>query len=411
VWCLSLWLRIATPSEARALAESMSCWKLFGGKSQVTKAAEQWEAHAAEVAGTESIFHRLGKDLNEEARVKAVALARSQYDQQPTGGWIEKTGRKIDRTGFLEALFNLFFKPGQFDLFVLLALVSALLHMTLFGSWCYENLTNEATLEEIPALGWAATFANDVAVRLTTMFLAGHVLFLAAILHVFVAGEVIPLTPSYCLLMLVSVVIGGPTCAFAVSAHCEERARHKAVVALRHHERQSALADSMQWVYLIALAVVASVTTAAFGEPSLNPALVGFDVQHLVYFLVWPLDLVLRGSWLTQFHMIFVVDWVGIFIFGILHAVYSQAGDVEGEAPPPGLLGAPEGYDLFLRCVIVLVGAFPNPYLGLAFYLLLDTRHKALNPLLPDCTDSLLGNRAPRAMATWQARERGTNLL
>ncbi len=386
-------------------------WNPFSWRTAVQRKALEWEERAAEVGGADGLFRQLGTDLNEEARVKAMAIARSQYEQQPVGGWIEKTGRKIDRTGVFEGLFNLFFRPGQFDLFVLLALVSALAHVMLLGSWVLEGLSEGMYMDDLYMAAKDSVAANDTTIRLATMFLAGHALLLVVVLHVLIAGEVTPLTPLYSLLMLVAVVVGGPTCALALSAHCEELARHKAAVALRHHERQAYLADSMQWVYLVALALIAAATTAAFGAPSLDPTFVGFDLGSFLYFYLWPLDLAYSSTWLTRFSAIFVADWAGVLLFGLLHALYSQAGDVEGEAPPPSLLGAAEGYDLLVRIVLILVGAFPNPYLGLGLYLLLDTRHKANFPLMPDCTASLLGNRAPRAMATWQAREQGSQLL
>jgi len=182
-------------------------------------------------------------------------------------------------------------------------------------------------------------------------------------------------------------------------------------VALRHHERQASLADSMPWVYRVGLAVVASATALAFGTPALNPAVVGFSPLNLAAFYAWPLEVAASADWLTRLSASLVVDWVGVFLFGVVHAVYSQRGDVEGEGPPPGLLGASDGYDLLMRWGILLLGAFPNPYVGLALYLLLDMRHKAHVPLMPDCAATLLGNRAPRAMSAWKAREHAVSHL
>lgn len=336
-------------------------WSIFKRKTQAQKAAEKWEQHAAEVGGADVLFRQLGKDLNEEARVKAVAIAKSQYEQQPLGGWIEKTGRKVDRTGFFENMYNLLFRPGQFDLFVFLALLSALLHSMLIGSWVYDYLSESGDPALMVSTGMESFTANDTATRLATMYVAGHALCIAVLLHVWVAGEVTPLVPPYGLFMVIATVVGGPTCALCVSAHCEEVARHTASVALRHHERQASLADSMQWVYLVGLAVVASATALAFGTPALNPAVVGFSPLNLAAFYAWPLEVAASADWLTRLSASLVVDWVGVFLFGVVHAVYSQRGDVEGEGPPPGLLGASDGYDLLMRWGILLLGAFPNP--------------------------------------------------
>jgi hypothetical protein len=128
----------------------MPSWWPFW-KSAVQRKAEEWEQRAAESGAVDGLFRRLGTDLNEEARVKAMAIARSQYDKQPEGGWISKTGRKHVE-GFFEALFNLFV-PGQVNLFMQLALLSSLAHVTLLGSWVLSELT-EGTSE--------GTYVNDL---------------------------------------------------------------------------------------------------------------------------------------------------------------------------------------------------------------------------------------------------------
>lgn len=389
----------------------MPSWWPFW-KSAVQRKAEEWEQRAAESGAVDGLFRRLGTDLNEEARVKAMAIARSQYDKQPEGGWISKTGRKHVE-GFFEALFNLFV-PGQVNLFMQLALLSSLAHVTLLGSWVLSELTegtSEGTyVNDLYDAAMSTATASDTSIRLGTMYLAGHVLVLVVVLHVLLAGEVTPLTPLYSLLMLVAVVVGGPACALALSAHCEELARHKAAVAMHHQERQALLADGMQWVYLVALALIAAATTAALGLPSLDPT-DGLDLVAFLTFYLWPLGLIFTSGWLSRLSAIFVVDWVGLFFFGLLHAFYSQSADNEGEAPPPPLLGVAPGYDLHVRLAFLCAFAFPNPYLGVALYLVLDSRHKARFPLLPDCTAALFGNRPPRAMATWQAREQGSQLI
>ena len=70
----------------------MPSWGPFW-KSAVQRKAEEWEQRAAESGAVDGLFRRLGTDLNEEARVKAMAIARSQYDKQPEGGW--RSGRPI----------------------------------------------------------------------------------------------------------------------------------------------------------------------------------------------------------------------------------------------------------------------------------------------------------------------------
>jgi len=42
--------------------------------------------------------------------------------------------------------------------------------------------------------------------------------------------------------------------------------------------------------------------------------------------------------------------------------------------------------------------------LGLTLYLLLDSRARAIHPLLPACSGGIKGVKPPRAMATWEAR-------
>lgn len=384
----------------------------------MTKAAEKWETQIVSADYvSESLFRDLGKDLTEEARVKAIALARSQYDQQSVGGWIEKTGRKYDRTGFCDA-FGALFKPGAFDLYVVLAIAAALAHMSLLGDFVFVE--SGGGLTGMLSSAYYAVTVNDTAARLATMYVAGHLLWLLAVSHVLIAGEMRPHAGIYAALMVVCVVVGGPACALALSTHCVEHARSKTagvaageLLSIRWAERRAFYSDCMQWVYLIGFAAVVALTTAAFGAPALDPRLVGIDLGAIARFYAWPLELIEDVSlpsdlqWLAPATLICALDWLAIFGYGLALAVSAQLD----EDATTGLLGVPARFDMLLRVAIILLLAFPNPYVGLAAYMLLDTRHYAPHPLLPDCTGALQGHDPPRAMATWKAREAGSGWM
>ena len=235
---------------------------------------------------------------------------------------------------------------------------------------------------------------------------------LAKLIHGCIGSKVQKFTPFHLPLMLVCVVIGGPTCAIAVSAHCEEHARLKAELlnTKQHHylpkdelvETKAEISDAMQWIWLLVLAVTVAGSASAYGSSSLmaDPTDGSRDTTAVLLYIFWPIDLarVATLTWLTPLTGALIVDWFGVLLVSLLIA--SADGSQEGG----GLLGVAKDLDVMMRCGLVFACSFPTPYVGLALYLMLDTRQKAANPLLPPFTGGLRGPQKPRAMTAWQAR-------
>uniref|UniRef100_A0A7S2GRW1 Uncharacterized protein n=1 Tax=Haptolina brevifila TaxID=156173 RepID=A0A7S2GRW1_9EUKA len=353
-----------------------------------------------------SIFRNLGSNLSEEARVRAAAIEKQQ---QAMGGFLTQQGRVRDSTidTALKSLYDMISMPGHFDGFVALAVLSIFLHLILIASWVLTDY-GRGGVDGMLARSLGVLTLNDTTTRLATMYVAGHVLLLAIVIHACVGSEVRHYTPLYSPLMLVCTVIGGPACAMAVNAHCEEQARLKVqkridlgdIPTAEVEEQRGAVADCMQWIYLCVLAVVAFASLSAFGTAALDPRDGDIDQQALIFYYAWPYDL-LRSStreWLTPLTALIIADWVGVWLFSMLNAA---ADHRHGSMP---LLGISESFDLFLRLLFVLITALPSPHIGLTLYQLLECRAKALHPLLPSCSGGIRGPLQPRAMATWQAR-------
>jgi len=353
-----------------------------------------------------SIFRNLGSNLSEEAKVRALAIEKSQ---RVTGGWGTQQGRIRESTleSAMKSLYEMISEPGHLDGYVVLAAISIFVHVMLLASWV---LVDYDGVDQLVARSVGALTATDTAARLATMFTCGHVLWLVVVFHTCIGSEVAQYTPLYGPLMLVCLVIGGPACALAVNAHCEEQARLKVqkrinvgdyVPNSEVEERRGAIADCMQWLYLMVVALMAFGTLTAFGSPSLDPRHAHEpDSSALLEYYAWPYDLARASTlvWLTPLTAALAADWVGILLFGMLIAI----ADARKGGPP--FWGISERFDGLVRVLFLVLFACPTPYLGLSLYFLLESRAHAFNPLLPDCAGGIKGISKPRAMATWEAR-------
>ena len=381
-------------------------WLIGKKKSNVKNRVDIFEA----ASGSETLFANLARDDFEERAVKEAAAAK----ERATGGWLAQQGRVhdnvIDRSYI--GLVELFTAPGHLDGYLILALATAILHLILLASWLLVASSACGNAAALIERSLEAATMSDTSTRLSTMYTCGHVLWFGKLIHVCVGSEVQKFTPFYLPLMLLCVLIGGPACAMAVSAHCEEHARLKAeLLNTKQHyyfpkdelvETKAEISDAMQWIWLLVLAATVAGSASAFGSSSLmpDPTDGSYDASAILLFIFWPVDLARLATltWLTPLTGIMVVDWLGILLVGLLIAA------ADGSQEGPGLLGVSKELDVILRCGLVLVCTFPTPYVGLALYLLLDTRQKAENPLLPPFTGGLRGPQKPRAMTAWEAR-------
>lgn len=392
----------------------------FGKKKAVVKGrVEIFEA----ASSSELVFANLARDDLEEKRVKAAALAAAPA----TGGWLAKEGRKhdnvIDRSVY--GLVELFTAPGHFDSLVMLALGAFVVHMVLLAAWSLEVLSGPGNLDTLVEETMSAVTLTDTSTRLAVMYACGHLIVLGKVLHACVGTEVQKFTPFYFPLVLVCLVVGGPACALAVSCHCESMALKKEeTINTKQNaylnkedlkEGRSGVADAMQWLWLLVLAATVAGSASAFSSSALapEPADGSLDLRAILLYVFWPVDLLSAAtrSWLTPASGALIADWVGVLLVGVL----SAAADGDKGGGPEGLLGVGAEYDAPLRIGLVCLCAFPSPYVGLALYVLLDTRHRAENPLLPTCSGGLRGPQRPRAMTTWEARvqadQHGRNLI
>ena len=173
--------------------------------------------------GSETLFANLARDDFEERAVKEAAAAK----ERATGGWLAQQGRVhdnvIDRSK--DNVVELFTAPGHFDRYLMLALATAILHTILLASWLLMAFSTGEDAATVMERSLEAATMSDTSTRLYTMYMCGHALWLAKLIHGCIGSKVQKFTPFHLPLMLVCVVIGGPTCAIAVSAHCEHAMR------------------------------------------------------------------------------------------------------------------------------------------------------------------------------------------
>ena len=304
---------------------------LFSKKSKVQEAKRTIEEKSLADGTADAVFQSLGRDLTEEARIKAAALARHQYELQPVGGWVDNHGRK-EESSWMDNLLEVFTNQGRFDGYLILAAVSVFFHLILLSSWVFLE-TSQGGVVGLVDRSVEVIGASETTVRLTTMFLCGHVVWLGVVYAVCAGGEV--RWQLYAPLMVMCLILGGPACAFAVSAHCEEYGKVKALntleMALSTHkyvppdeleEKRRELADVMQWVYLLLLATCLAASLSALGFPDLNPVGGAFEVDSFGLYVFWPVGLALSdlGSWITPLTGLMILDWVAVFGFGLLLA-------------------------------------------------------------------------------------------
>jgi hypothetical protein len=384
-------------------------WLFRKKQNRVGKAVEVFEV----ATSTPQLFRSLGKDLDEEALLKASATR-----SEDTGGWATKEGRIHDNllTRTTKGVVELLNEPGHVDGYLKLALASFAVHAGLLLLWTIVNSSNGIptdwnSLVIVYNEAVDAALLNDSTTRFAVMFAAGHLITAVVALNACLQGEVWIFTPLYIPLMAVCVVAGGPACALAVSAHCEEQSRLKLSVMVhskddfvserKADERRASRATAMQWVYLVLLAAVVSCSASGFGAASLYSNDAVHATPTLLYVL-WPLNLLAPGTSeaMSSVVIMLLADWVGVLGLGVLFATTHAAQ--EG----PTFLAVAVENDLTARLAVIFLGAFPSPYIGLALYLLLDARSKATDPMLPPCTGGLRGPQKPRAMNAWETRQR-----
>ena len=125
---------------------------------------------------------------------------------------------------------------------------------------------------------------------LSSLFLCGHLLAVCKLFHACRDGDVLHATRSYAVRMAVAVVVGGPSCALALSAVFEGHARSVASPRALGAAKEAA-AQIMQFPYLGVLLVtlcacVATVTTSTPSELHVY----GGGIHGTLHYMFWPAD-------------------------------------------------------------------------------------------------------------------------